>query len=328
MNIYSYKDSSFLEHHRIAIVGYGSQGRAHALNLRDSSVSKIEVILYDGSNSIEVAKKDGFAVSTSSAIISDSDIIVLLVPDELHCEIYENNLKPFLKLGQTLIVAHGFSIYYKQIELLPYINVCMVSPKAIGPAVRSQYLNSKGVVCFVDIIQDYTKTTELIMNSYAASVTLGNVIIRTTLKEEVEANLFSEQVVLCGGMPSLVKVAFEVLVDAGLSPEIAYFGCLHEVKLIADLMYEEGIYGVFNKISNTAEYGANLVGDKIINQSTKKIMKKVLMQIQDKSFVDKFMQERNVHFCNLHKSREKIKQDLIEQIGNNLRKLMKDKGML
>ncbi|QXK92313.1 ketol-acid reductoisomerase [Neoehrlichia mikurensis] len=328
MNIYSYKDSSYLKEFNITILGYGSQGRAHALNLRDSGVGKINIILYDGSDSIDLARKDGFPVSTKSTVISDSDIIVLLAPDELHYEIYENSVKPFLKPKQTLIVAHGFSIYYKHIKIVPYINVCMVSPKAIGSAVRSQYLNKKGVVCFVDIEQDYTKTTELIMNSYASAVTLGNIIMRTTLKEEVEVNLFSEQVVLCGGIPFLVNAAFEVLVNAGLSPELAYFGCLHEVKLITDLMYEKGIYGVFNEISNTAEYGANLVGNKIINESVKQEMKKALAQIQDKSFVCKFLQEHSMHFYNLNENRKKIKDNLIDQVGNNLRKLMKDKGML
>ncbi|KAA8472854.1 ketol-acid reductoisomerase [Anaplasma marginale] len=321
MEIYQHSDCSCLSGKKFCIVGYGSQGKAQAMNLRDSGIRDITIILHAGSRSIDLARGDGFEVDTSGSSAKHADVIVMLAPDEAHREICKETLFPYLKPGQAIIFAHGLSILYGLVELPGYVDVCMVSPKSVGTEVRNQYLEGNGVVCFTAVMNDCSGTAKAVSDAYAAAVMLGKLIIGTTFKQEVEANLFSEQVVLCGGIPSLIKCAFEVMVESGISPEVAYLGCVYEVKLIADLMHRKGIYGCLSNVSSVAGYGASITGDRIIDGRVKQSMRETLAEIQSREFFKKLSKEPNLQQT-LSTYYKELEKHPIEAVGKELRDLM------
>jgi ketol-acid reductoisomerase len=312
----------------VAVIGYGSQGHAHAQNLRDSGV-KVIVGLYDGSKSAEQAKKDGFTVLTTGEATKQADLVMMLVNDEKMKAIYENGVAPNLKAGMTLCFAHGFNIHYKQIVPPKDVNVIMIAPKGPGHTVRSQYQENKGVPCLIAVENDAsgsvggaTSAKELAL-AYASGIGGGRGgILETTFKEETETDLFGEQCVLCGGVTALMKAGFETLVNAGYQPESAYFECIHEMKLIIDLVVKGGLSFMRYSISDTAEYGDYSVGDRIITQATKDEMKKVLSAIQDGSFAKQWIKE-NADGRPTFTARRKAEQELlVEKVGAELREKM------
>ncbi|MDR0290127.1 MAG: ketol-acid reductoisomerase, partial [Treponema sp.] len=304
------------------IIGYGSQGHAHAQNLRDSGV-KVIVGLYDGSKSAEVAKKDGFTVLSTGEAAKQADLIMLLVNDEKMKAIYEGGVAPNLRADMTLCFAHGFNIHYGQIVPPPSVNVIMIAPKGPGHTVRSQYQENKGVPCLIAVNNDASGNAKEIALAYASGIGGGRGgILETTFKEETETDLFGEQCVLCGGVTALMKAGFETLVNAGYQPESAYFECIHEMKLIIDLVVKGGLSFMRYSISDTAEYGDYSVGDRIITQSTKDEMKKVLSEIQDGSFAKKWIKE-NANGRPTFTARRKAEQELlVEKVGAELREKM------
>ena len=321
MRIYSHDGCSYLIGKKFCIIGYGSQGMAQAMNLRDSGVEDITIVLYAGSKSVDTAIKDGFEVDTTGASVHSADVIVMLAPDELHQEICAKTLSAYFRPGQAVIFAHGFSVLYGLVKLPEFVDVCMVSPKSVGPEVRNQYLVGNGVVCFTSVAHNHSGNAQIVSDSYTSAIALGKLIISTTFKEEVEANLFSEQVVLCGGVPSLIKCAFEVMVEAGISPELAYLGCLYEVKLIADLMHGKGIHGCLSNVSSVAMYGASIVGERIVDSRVKQSMKKVLDEIRSGEFFGKLSGEPDLQQT-LGAYLEEQKNHAIEAVGTKLRNLM------
>ena len=279
-------DLNLVKDKKICIIGYGSQGHAHALNLRDSGVKDITIALRKNSNSVEKAKTDGFNVMEVKDAIKDADICMILVPDELQADLYDEYLAKGLKEGSALLFAHGLAIHFQLIKPRDDLDVFMIAPKGPGHTVRGQYQSGAGVPCLIAIHQDASGSALDIGISYASAIGGGRSgIIQTTFKEECETDLFGEQTVLCGGLTALIQAGFETLVEAGYSPEMAYFECLHEVKLIVDLIYEGGIANMRYSISNTAEYGDLTRGPRIINKNVKKEMKKVLEEIQTGKFV-------------------------------------------
>ena len=323
-NMYYDKDCELdlLKEKTVAIIGYGSQGHAHALNLRDSGI-KVIVGLYDGSKSADSAKKDGFTVMNTSDAVKQADIVMLLVNDEKMKGIYDNNIAAFLSKGMTLCFAHGFNIHYKQIMPPENVDVIMIAPKGPGHTVRSQYLENKGVPCLFAVENDATGNAKKIALAYASGIGGGRGgILETTFKEETETDLFGEQCVLCGGVTALMKAGFETLVDAGYQPENAYFECIHEMKLIIDLVIKGGISFMRHSISDTAEYGDYCVGDRIITQATKDEMKKVLTSIQDGSFAKQWLKE-NEDGRPVFNARRIAERELpVERIGRELREKM------
>ena len=279
-------DLNLVKEKKICIIGYGSQGHAHALNLRDSGVKDITIALRKNSASTEKAKSDGFNVMEVEHAIKDADICMILVPDELQADLYNDFLAQNLKEGSALLFAHGLAIHFQLIKPRDDLDVFMIAPKGPGHTVRGQYQSGAGVPCLIAIHQDASGSALDIGISYASAIGGGRSgIIQTTFKEECETDLFGEQTVLCGGLTALIQAGFETLVEAGYSPEMAYFECLHEVKLIVDLIYEGGIANMRYSISNTAEYGDLTRGPRIINKNVKKEMKKVLEEIQTGKFV-------------------------------------------
>ena len=279
-------DLNLVKEKKICIIGYGSQGHAHALNLRDSGVKDITIALRKNSASTEKAKSDGFNVMEVEHAIKDADICMILVPDELQADLYNDFLAQNLKEGSALLFAHGLAIHFQLIKPRNDLDVFMIAPKGPGHTVRGQYQSGAGVPCLIAIHQDASGSALDIGISYASAIGGGRSgIIQTTFKEECETDLFGEQTVLCGGLTALIQAGFETLVEAGYSPEMAYFECLHEVKLIVDLIYEGGIANMRYSISNTAEYGDLTRGPRIINKNVKKEMKKVLEEIQTGKFV-------------------------------------------
>ena len=267
-------DLSLVKDKKICIIGYGSQGHAHALNLRDSGVKNITIALRENSASREKAKSDGFDVMDVTSAIKDADICMILVPDELQADLYENFLEKNLKEGSALLFAHGLAIHFQLIKPRNDLDVFMIAPKGPGHTVRGQYQSGAGVPCLIAIHQNASGSALDIGISYASAIGGGRSgIIQTTFKEECETDLFGEQTVLCGGLTALIQAGFETLVEAGYSPEMAYFECLHEVKLIVDLIYEGGIANMRYSISNTAEYGDLTRGPRIIDKNVKKEMK-------------------------------------------------------
>ncbi|ASI48286.1 ketol-acid reductoisomerase [Anaplasma ovis str. Haibei] len=321
MRIYSHNDCGYLIGKKFCIVGYGSQGVAQAMNLRDSGVEDITIVLYAGSKSVDAAIGDGFEVDTSGASVQSADVIVMLAPDELHREICAKTLSAYFRPGQAIIFAHGLSVLYGLVELPEFVDVCMVSPKSVGTEVRNQYLAGNGVVCFTAVMHNRSGNAQIVSDSYASAIALGELIISTTFKEEVEANLFSEQVVLCGGVPSLIKCAFEVMVEAGISPELAYLGCVYEVKLIADLMHRKGIHGCLSNVSSVAGYGASIVGERIVDSRVKQSMRKALDEVRSGEFFGKLSGEPDLQQT-LGAYFEKLKNHPIETVGTELRNLM------
>ncbi|MDL2212170.1 ketol-acid reductoisomerase [Erysipelotrichaceae bacterium OttesenSCG-928-M19] len=311
-----------LKDKKIAIIGYGSQGHAHAQNLKDSGF-EVCVGLNKESKSVTKAQANGLEVYDIATAAKQADIIMLLVPDEVMPEIYEKDIKDNLDAGNYLAFAHAFNVHYNQIVPPEDVNVFMVAPKSPGHMVRRQYENGKGVPALYAVYQDKSNNTELIAKAYAKGIGSGRSgILETTFKEEVETDLFGEQVVLCGGVVELMKSGFEVLVEAGYSQEAAYFECVNEMKLIIDMIYEGGIMNMNNSISNTAEFGEYVVGKKIITQDTKQVMREVLEDIKNGDFAKEFILEEKANNPKINAHRQNMKDHSIEKIGTQLRKLM------
>jgi len=313
---------SLLTGKTVAVIGYGSQGHAHAQNLRDSGVSVV-VGLYDGSRSAEAAKKDGFTVLNTADAVKSSDIVMMLVNDEKMRVIYESGVAPNLKPGMTLCFAHGFNVHFKQIVPPKEVNVIMIAPKGPGHTVRSQYIEGKGVPCLVAVENDASGGAKELALAYASAIGAGRGgILETTFKEETETDLFGEQCVLCGGVTALMKAGFDTLVGAGYQPESAYFECIHEMKLIIDLVIKGGLSFMRYSISDTAEYGDYCVGDRIITQSARDEMKKVLSEIQDGSFAKQWLKENADGRPVFTARRSAERKLLVEKVGGELRKKM------
>ena len=316
-------DLNLIKKKKVCIIGYGSQGHAHALNLKDSGVKDIVIALKENSGSIEKARKDGFKVENVDKASKWADICMVLVPDEMQADLYDEFLEKNLKKGACLLFAHGLSIHFQLIKARSDLDVFMIAPKGPGHTVRGQYLSGAGVPCLLAIHQDASKNALELGLSYASAIGGGRSgIIQTTFKEECETDLFGEQSVLCGGLTALIQAGFETLVEAGYSPEMAYFECLHEVKLIVDLIYEGGIANMRYSISNTAEYGDLTRGPRIINENVKKEMKKVLHEIQSGKFVRDWILECKSGQLNFKAEKRIQNQKQIEVVGEKLRKMM------
>ena len=325
MRVYYDRDADIglIKSKKVLVIGYGSQGHAHAANLRDSGVKNVAIALKSGSHSIEKAKKAGFDVKEVSDGAKWADVIMMATPDELQADIYNESLKENMTAGSAIAFAHGLNVHFNLIEPRDDIDVFMVAPKGPGHTVRSEYLRGGGVPCLIAINKNSTGNAHDIGLSYACAIGGGRSgVIETTFKEECETDLFGEQVVLCGGLVELIRSGFETLVEAGYAPEMAYFECLHEVKLIVDLIYEGGIANMNYSISNTAEYGEYVTGPRIINADTKKEMKKVLDDIQSGKFTRDWMLENKVNQTSFKSTRRRTSQHQIEEIGSKLRGMM------
>lgn len=324
LKIYYDKDAdvSKLNKKKIAIIGYGSQGHAHALNLKESGFNVV-VGLREGGKSWQRAIEDGWKPLSVKDAVKDADWVQILTPDETQGETYEKDIKPNLKSGATLGFAHGFNIRYGIIKPSSDINVVMIAPKGPGHLVRRQYTEGKGVPCLIAVEQNATGDAHDLGLAYAKGIggTRGGVI-ETTFKEETETDLFGEQAVLCGGVVALIRAGFQTLVDAGYQPQIAYFECLHEMKLITDLIFEGGIGNMNYSISDTAEYGEYVVGKNVIGEESKKAMKEALKNIQDGTFANNWLKENKEGRPYFNKCREELKESLIENVGEDLRKMM------
>ncbi|MBT6134462.1 MAG: ketol-acid reductoisomerase [Kordiimonadaceae bacterium] len=316
-------DVNLIKTKKVLIVGYGSQGHAHAANLRDSGVKDMAVALREGSGTRIKAEGAGFKCVTAAEGAKWADVVMVLVPDELQADLYADDLAPNMKEGASLMFAHGLNVHFKLIEPRTDLDVFMIAPKGPGHTVRSEYVKGAGVPTLIAIHQDATGNAMDIGLSYGSANGGGRAgIIETTFKEECETDLFGEQAVLCGGASALVQCGFEVLVEAGYAPEMAYFECLHELKLIVDLMYEGGIANMRYSISNTAEYGDYMSGSRVINADTKAEMKRILADIQEGRFVNDFMLDNKVGQIKLKAARAKGAAHQIEEVGENLRAMM------
>ena len=314
-------DLNRLSNKTVAIMGYGSQGHAHALNLKESGVNVV-VGLYEGSKSAPVARKAGLEVLSVADAAKKADIIMILLPDEVQAKVYKEEIAPYLTSGKTLAFAHGFNIHFNLIEPPKDVDVIMIAPKGPGHTVRSEYVEGKGVPCLIAIAQDATGNA--LQNGLAYAAGIGGAragVIETTFRIETETDLFGEQAVLCGGVCALMQAGFETLTEAGYAPENAYFECIHEMKLIVDLIYQGGFEAMRKSISNTAEFGDYETGKRIITEETKKEMKKVLSEIQDGTFASRWITECNngqIHF----KTTRKLKAEHpLEAVGKELRKM-------
>jgi len=316
-------DVKLIKGKKVAIIGYGSQGHAHTLNLRDSGVKDIVVALRKGSGSAKKAKGEGLEVKTVKEAAKWADVMMMLTPDELQAEIYAENLRDHMKKGAALLFAHGLNIHFNLIEPRKDLDILMVAPKGPGHTVRSEYQRGRGVPCLIAVHQDATGNAHDIALSYASGIGGGRAgIIETTFREECETDLFGEQAVLCGGAVELMRAGFETLVEAGYAPEMAYFECLHEMKLIVDLIYEGGIANMNYSISNTAEWGEYVSGPRIITEETKAEMKRVLDDIQTGKFTSDWMQEYKAGASRFKGIRRLNDGHQIEEVGNKLRAMM------
>lgn len=315
-------DPQLIKDKRIAVIGYGSQGHAHANNLKDSGCNVI-VGLAAGSRSWDKAKEAGFEVLYTRDAAESADLIMVLVPDELAPGVYRDEIAPALKPGKSLAFAHGFGVHFGKIVPPADVNVFLVAPKGPGHLVRSEYLRDRGVPCLLAVHQDVTGDTREIGLSYASAIGGGKAgIIETNFKEETETDLFGEQAVLCGGLTSLIQAGFETLTEAGYAPEMAYFECLHEMKLIVDLLYEGGIGNMRYSVSNTAEFGDLTRGSRIVNEQTKAEMKKILGEIQSGEFADEWMSECESGKPNFKRLEAEGAEHSIETVGKRLRAMM------
>ena len=324
MRVYYDRDAdlALIRGKKVAVVGYGAQGRAHALNLRDSGVD-VRVALRGGSASAEKAKAEKFSIVTVAEAAREADVIMLLAPDETQADIYAADIAPHMKAGKTLLFAHGFAVHFKLIDAPAEIDVAMVAPKGQGHAVRSEYVKGGGVAYLVAVHQNASGGALDLAISYAAAMGGGRAgIMETTFREECEADLFSEQTVLCGGIPYLIRAGFETLVEAGYAPEIAYFECLHEAKLIVDLLYQGGYAGMNAAISNTAEYGAYVTGPRMVTDATRAEMKRVLADIQSGKFARDWVAEYKAGKPSFAAERRKAEEHPIEEVGQRLRAMM------
>ncbi|MFE1601002.1 ketol-acid reductoisomerase [Methylobacterium sp. ID0610] len=325
MRVYYDRDAdiNLIKGKKVVIVGYGSQGHAHALNLRDSGVKDIVIALRKGSASAKKAEAEGFKVMEVAEAAAQADVVMMLTPDELQGDIYRESLHGQMKQGAALLFAHGLNVHFNLIEPRQDLDVLMVAPKGPGHTVRSEYLRGGGVPTLIAIAQDASGNAHDLGLSYASANGGGRAgIIETTFKEECETDLFGEQVVLCGGLVELIKAGFETLVEGGYAPEMAYFECLHEVKLIVDLIYEGGIANMNYSISNTAEYGEYVTGPRIITPETKAEMKRVLTDIQSGTFTRNWMLENKVNQTSFKATRARNAAHPIEEVGERLRGMM------
>src|SRR5690349_19093003 len=325
MRVYYDRDAdlNLIKGKKVAIIGYGSQGHAHALNLRDSGVKDVAVALRKTSAGVKKAEGEKLKVMEVAEAAKWADIIMMLTPDELQADIYKDHLAANMKQGAALMFAHGLDVHFNLIEPRADLDVGMVAPKGPGHTVRGEYLKGGGVPCLLAVHQDKSGNAHDLFLSYASAVGGGRSgIIETTFKEECETDLFGEQVVLCGGLVELIRNGFETLVEAGYAPEMAYFECLHEVKLIVDLIYEGGIANMNYSISNTAEYGEYVTGPRIITPATKAEMKKVLADIQQGRFARDWVLENKAGQASFKATRAQGEQHPIEEVGKKLRAMM------
>ena len=307
---------------KVAILGYGSQGHAHALNLYESGVNVV-VGLYEGSKSWDKVKEAGLEVETVSNAVKGADVVMMLVPDEKQAKLYREEVAPYLEEGNALAFAHGFNIHYGQIVPPSNVDVFMVAPKGPGHMVRRTYTEGSGVPCLIAVQQDYTGHAKELALAYSNGIGGARAgVLETTFKDETETDLFGEQAVLCGGCTALIKAGFETLVEAGYAPENAYFECLHEMKLIVDLMYQGGMAAMRYSISDTAEYGDYVTGSRIVTEETKKEMKKVLTEIQDGTFARNWLMENQVGRPQFNAMRRIESEHPIEKVGKELREMM------
>ncbi|MCL7461998.1 ketol-acid reductoisomerase [Pseudomonas sp. NW5] len=324
MHVYYDKDCdlSIIQGKKVAIIGYGSQGHAHACNLKDSGVD-VTVGLRPGSSSIPKAEAHGLKVSDVPSAVAAADLVMILTPDEFQGQLYKAEIEPNLKQGATLAFAHGFSIHYNQIVPRKDLDVIMIAPKAPGHTVRSEFVRGGGIPDLIAVFQDASGNAKNVALSYASGVGGGRTgIIETTFKDETETDLFGEQAVLCGGCVELVKAGFETLVEAGYAPEMAYFECLHELKLIVDLMFEGGIANMNYSISNNAEYGEYVTGPEVINEQSRQAMRNALKRIQDGEYAKMFIQEGASNYPSMTARRRNNAAHGIEVVGEKLRAMM------
>ena len=325
MRVYYDRDAdiNLIKGKKVVIVGYGSQGHAHALNLRDSGVKDVAIALRKGSASAAKAEKEKLKVMDVAEAAKWADVIMMLTPDELQADIYREHLAPNMKNGAALMFAHGLNVHFSLIEPRADLDVGMVAPKGPGHTVRGEYLKGGGVPCLVAVAQNASGNALELGLSYASAIGGGRSgIIETSFREECETDLFGEQVVLCGGLVELIRAGFETLVEAGYAPEMAYFECLHEVKLIVDLIYEGGIANMNYSISNTAEYGEYVSGPRVVTAETKAEMKRILNDIQSGKFTRDWMLENKVNQTSFKATRAKLAEHSIEQVGAKLREMM------
>ncbi len=324
MNIYYDKDAdlSLIKGRTVAIIGYGSQGHAHANNLKDSGVDVV-VGLRPGSASVGKAKAAGLSVKSVEQAVASADLVMILAPDEHQAKLYRDEIEPNIKQGAALAFAHGFNIHFGQIEPRPDLDVIMIAPKGPGHLVRSTYTEGGGVPSLIAVFQDASGQAKDIALAYASANGGGRAgVIETSFREETETDLFGEQAVLCGGATALVEAGFDTLVEAGYAPEMAYFECLHELKLIVDLMYEGGIANMRYSISNTAEYGDLTRGPRIITDDTRDEMRRILKEIQTGEFAREFILENQAGAATLKAKRRLGREHAIEQVGERLRGMM------
>ncbi len=325
MRVYYDRDAdlNLIKSKKVAVVGYGSQGFGHSNNLKDSGVGEVVVALRPGSPTRAKVEAAGLRVMSPAEAARWADVVMVLVPDELQADLYKDELAPNMKEGAALMFAHGFNIHFKLIEPRPDLDVLMVAPKGPGHLVRSEYVGGGGVPCLLAIHQDASGVAHELGLSYACAIGGGRAgIIETTFKEEVETDLFGEQVVLCGGLCALIQAGYETLVEAGYAPEMAYFECLHEVKLIVDLIYEGGLANMRYSISNTAEYGDYTTGPRIINEAVRAEMKRVLADIQSGKFAKDWVLENKAGQVSFKAMRARAAAHPIEAVGERLRAMM------
>lgn len=324
MQVYYDKDAdlSIIQSKKVAIIGYGSQGHAHACNLKDSGVD-VTVGLRAGSASVAKAQAHGLKVSEVAEAVAWADVVMILTPDEFQSQLYKSEIEPHIRQGATLAFAHGFAIHYNQVVPRADLDVIMIAPKAPGHTVRSEFVKGGGIPDLIAIFQDVSGRAKELALSYASGVGGGRSgIIETTFKDETETDLFGEQAVLCGGCVELVKAGFETLTEAGYAPEMAYFECLHELKLIVDLMYEGGIANMNYSISNNAEYGEYVTGPRVINDESRKAMREALKRIQDGEYAKQFVAEGASNYASMTAYRRNNAAHPIEQVGAKLRAMM------
>lgn len=315
-------DLEVLKNKKVAVLGYGSQGHAHAQNLRDNGVH-VMIGLYDGSKSAQKAKEDGFEVKSVAEATKESDLTMMLMPDEKQKKVYEESVKDNLKEGQTLAFAHGFNIHYNQVQPPEFVDVVMVAPKGPGHLVRNVFTKGSGVPALFAVYQDHTKKATETVLAYAKGIGATRAgVLETTFKEETETDLFGEQSVFCGGISELIKLGYKTLVDAGYQKEVAYFECLHEMKLIVDLIYEGGFERMRYSISDTAEYGDYVSGKRVITDAAKQGMQNVLEDIQNGKFAKAWIKENEEGRENFLKTREEEYNTEIAEVGRNLRSMM------
>ena len=315
-------DLGLLQGRKLGVIGYGSQGHAHALNLRDSGL-QVAVGLYPGSPSWERAQSEGLTVGSVSDVARDSDVVMLLVPDQLQRQVYEDHVQPHLEPGKTLMFAHGFNIHFHQIQAPPDVDVSMIAPKGPGHLVRREYVQGMGVPALVAVHQDASESALQLALAYGKGIGAARAgILQTTFLEETETDLFGEQVILCGGVTALINTAFETLVEGGYPPEMAYFECLHELKMIVDLIQQGGFNYMRYSVSDTAEYGDLTRGPRVIDEHVKQNMKKILADIQDGTFAREWITENHEGRPRFRPLREAARTSQIQEVGKDLRSMM------